>query len=496
MKFERSAGILLHPSSLPGPYGIGDIGPSAHKWLDFLAAAGCKLWQILPLGPTGYGDSPYQCFSAFAGNPYLISPDLLHEDGLLLDDELEEVPSFPDGKVDFGAVIPWKVGLLNLAFERFERSGSPALKAAYDTFSHQERAWLDDFALFMALKEQHGGGSWTSWDPPLRDRHPKPLREASHSFAEAINRQIFRQFIFFRQWAALRARASEAGIRIIGDIPIFVAHDSSDVWAHPELFHLDQVGMPRVVAGVPPDYFSETGQLWGNPLYRWKDHRSLGYAWWIERFRSVLNLVDIVRLDHFRGFEGYWEVSGRAKTAVKGRWVKGPGANFFHALHRALGELPIIAEDLGVITPEVVRLREQFNLPGMKVLQFAFAGGPKDPFLPHNYEKDYVIYTGTHDNDTSLGWYERVEEDERSFYRRYLASDGRQVSWDLIRACWASVGVFALAPMQDFLSLDNSARMNYPGNPSGNWTWRLSNEDAYPGLIDRIKEINYLYLRG
>jgi len=495
MKFNRSAGILLHPTSLPGPYGIGDIGPAAHQWLDFLSAGDCKLWQILPLGPTGYGDSPYQCFSAFAGNPYLISLDLLCEEGLLLPQDLDEKPPFPVGRIDFGAVIPWKLALLDLAFERFDQNASLEIRAAFDTFYQQERSWLDDFALFMAIKEAHGGASWTTWDPPLRDRDPEAIHEASRKLAEPMNRQIFRQFIFFHQWAALRAHAFNLGIQIIGDIPIFVAHDSSDVWAHPELFHLDQTGNPRVVAGVPPDYFSITGQLWGNPLYHWSVHRKSGYAWWIERFRSVLKLVDIVRLDHFRGFAGYWEVSGRAKTAVKGRWVKGPGVDFFKVLHRALGELPIIAEDLGVITPDVIRLRDHFNLPGMKVLQFAFAAGAKDPFLPHHYDQNCVVYTGTHDNDTARGWYERVGEDERSFYRRYLDRDGSQVSWDLIRACWASIAIFALAPLQDFFSLGNEARMNYPGNPSGNWNWRLSDSTAFPGLIGFIKEINYLYSR-
>jgi len=496
MKFERAAGILLHPTSLAGPYGIGDIGPAAYRWLNFLADSGCSKWQILPLGPTGYGDSPYQCFSAFAGNPYLISPESLLNEGLLYPEDVFDIPDFPNERVDFGALIPWKLALLDSAHQRFEERASDELRTDLAAFRQSEAAWLEDFALFMAIKEEHGGAPWVTWSPELRDRQPQALDEAQQRLELSIQRQVFRQYVFFRQWGLLRAQANQMGIQIIGDIPIFVAHDSADVWAHPELFYLNPDGRPSSVAGVPPDYFSPTGQLWGNPLYRWGVHKQSGYAWWVERFRAVLEQVDIVRLDHFRGFAGYWKVSGKAKTAVKGRWVRGPGRDFLLAVRNALGSLPIIAEDLGVITPDVVKLRDGFWLPGMKILQFAFEGGPLDPFLPHHYPQNCVVYTGTHDNDTARGWYERVNEEARTFYHRYLDRDGSQVAWDMIRACWASVAVYALAPMQDFLDLDNSGRMNYPGNPSGNWTWRMAEGAINDELARRIKELNFLYSRG
>ncbi len=495
MTFARSSGILLHPTSLPGPYGIGDIGPQACSWVDFLSAAGCSLWQVLPLGPTGYGDSPYQSFSAFAGNPYLVSPEALIEDGLLTRGDLTDQPDFPANRVDFGALIPWKLAVLDRAYQHFSRANDHPLREAFEVFRGTQAAWLEDFALFMALKETHLGRPWTDWEPPLRDRRPEALATLRNQYASAVERHAFRQFLFFRQWNALRQYAHDKGISIIGDVPIFVAHDSSDVWAHPELFYLDERGNPLFVAGVPPDYFSPTGQLWGNPLYRWDVHQASGYRWWIDRLKATLSLVDIVRLDHFRGFCAYWEVPAEAKTAEKGRWAPAPGMDFFQTLHKSLGELPIIAEDLGVITPDVVELRETFHLPGMKILQFAFAGGPKDPFLPHNYPVNCVVYTGTHDNDTALGWYQRVGEEEVDFYRRYMDRDGTNVAWDLIRGCWSSVAVFALAPMQDFLNLDNTARMNYPGNPSGNWSWRMSSDATSEELCKRIRELNYLYDR-
>jgi 4-alpha-glucanotransferase len=495
MKFKRSSGILLHPTSLPGPYGVGDIGPQAYQWLDFLAGTGCSLWQVLPLGPTGYGDSPYQCFSSFAGNPYLISPDLLIREGLLFPDDLLDKPLFPEDRVDYGAVIPWKLSILDRSFERFQTHNSTSLKDRYEAFKSTHSAWLNDFALFMAIKETHSGAPWPSWDASLRDHQPQVLEEVRQKQSLVIEKQKYRQFLFYTQWADLRDYAEQKEIHIIGDIPIFVAHDSADVWAHPELFFLDQNGKPTVVAGVPPDYFSATGQLWGNPLYRWKVHKANGYAWWLDRISTVLDLVDFIRLDHFRGFAGYWEVPGKAKTAVKGKWKKGPGKDFFLAVKKALGDLPIIAEDLGVITPDVVAIREGFHLPGMKILQFAFDGGPENPFLPHNYVANCVAYTGTHDNDTVLGWYQRVPEVEKNHYRRYMGRDGSQVSWDLIRGIWASVAMFALAPLQDFLELDNAARMNYPGNPSGNWTWRMVEGSTSEDLKNRILDINQLYGR-
>lgn len=495
MKFERSSGILLHPTSLPGPFGIGDLGPEAHGWIDFLADVRCSLWQVLPLGPTGYGDSPYQSFSAFAGNPYLVSPALLLEENLLHSDDLVDRPVFPEDHVEFGPVISWKLGVLDRAFNRFQHHASPQLQSEYAGFQAAQSVWLEDFALFMAIKEAHGGAPWHTWEPPLRERNTQALEAARHQHAAAIQRQTFRQFLFFRQWAGLLEHAHRQGILIIGDVPIFVAHDSADVWAHPELFHLDEQGNPTVVAGVPPDYFSPTGQLWGNPLYRWEILAESGYDWWQARLSAVLQLVDIIRLDHFRGFAGYWEVPAGETTAEKGRWVPGPGADFFTHIQTGLEELPLIAEDLGEITPDVIELRDQFNLPGMKILQFAFASNPNDKFLPHNYPRNCVVYTGTHDNDTTLGWFESAPTSERDFCLRYLGRDGSDIAWDMIRAIWSSVAVFALAPMQDFLNLGTEARMNFPGRPSGNWSWRMPSGAISRSLRDGLKDFNYVYWR-
>jgi 4-alpha-glucanotransferase len=498
MKFERSGGILLHPTSLPGPYGIGDLGPQAYRFVDWLASSGCKLWQVLPLGPTGYGDSPYQCFSAFAGNPYLISFDALIEDGLLTPNDFAGMPSFDASRVDFGLLIPWKLDLLQKAFSRFS-SAPEALLTEYKKFCKQNASWLEDYALFMGLKEAHGGGAWNEWSEDLRKRKPAVMKKARAEHAEGIQRHCFYQFIFFRQWRTLRKYASERGINIIGDIPIFVAYDSADVWAHAELFFLGADSLPTVVAGVPPDYFSATGQLWGNPLYRWKVHKETGYAWWLERFRSTLSLVDIVRLDHFRGFAGYWEVKFGQPTAEHGRWVKGPGADFFRALNKGLlkgknARLPIIAEDLGVITPDVVKLRDDFDLPGMRILQFGFDGA-KNPFLPHNYIPNCVAYTGSHDNDTALGWYNTAPDHEKDFARRYLRVNGSDFSWDLIRGIWSSVAVLAVTPMQDVLSLGSEARMNFPSKLGGNWEWRMREKDMSAEIAIRLRELNRLYLR-
>lgn len=499
MKFNRASGIILHPTSLPGPYGIGDLGSQAYRFLDFLAGADCGLWQILPLGPTGFGDSPYQCFSAFAGNPYLVSPDLLLEDGLLSPDDLVELPAFPADRVDFGAVIWWKLGLLDRAAIQFEHNPPPGLRQDYDGFCAAQAAWLDDYALFMALKEDHGGSSWDRWPAPLRARDAAALAEARRRLDVAVIRQKFRQFIFFRQWTRLRAHAHSLGLQVVGDAPIFVAYDSADVWTHPDLFYLDAEGKPTVVAGVPPDYFSPTGQLWGNPLYRWDVHKSSGYAWWIERLRATLSLVDIVRLDHFRGFAGYWEIPFGNPTAEIGRWVPGPGPDLFDALRHALGDLPIIAEDLGVITPDVVDLRDRFGLPGMKILQFAFSG-PENPFLPHHYIPNCVAYTGTHDNDTAIGWYETAPQAECEYADAYLdrrnKGTSRGFAADLVRAVWASPAGLALAPLQDLLELGTQARMNYPGRESGNWGWRMPADALSDALQEKIRVLNWLYFRG
>jgi 4-alpha-glucanotransferase len=496
MKFERASGILLHPTSLPGPYGIGDLGPEVFHWLDFLAKTGCTLWQVLPLGPTGYGDSPYQCFSAFAGNPYLISPDLLVDEGLLDPTNLDEVPNFPVEEVDYGAVIGWKLDLLNRAFERFKSSAPAAYRQGFDKFVEKNQDWLLDYSLFMALKDSNGGAPWPSWKKPLRDRQPAALEKAQKDYAEAILKHNFLQYEFFRQWQGVREYAQKKNIKIIGDIPIFVAHDSAEVWAQRDLFFMDARGKPTVVAGVPPDYFSPTGQLWGNPLYRWEEHQRNGYRWWISRFKAVLELVDIVRLDHFRGFAGYWEVPAKEKTAVKGRWVAGPGKEFLLVLQKALGDLPIIAEDLGEITPDVIEMRDDLGLPGMKILVFAFSDDATNEFLPHNYIPNCVVYTGTHDNDTVVGWYQRVEEKERDYARRYLARDGQDIAWDLIRAGWSSVASIAIAQLQDVLVLDNRARMNYPSRPSGNWKWRMRPGAITDWHVERLAEFNLIYGRG
>ena len=495
MNYNRASGVLLHPTSLPGSYGIGDLGPQAHRWLDFLAEAGCSLWQVLPLGPTGYGDSPYHCFSAFAGNPYLISPEKLLEEGLLDPIDLENLPDFPTDHVDFGWLIPWKSNLLDRAYDHFLTNSSRRLTNDFKEFQSIQAAWLDDFVLFMALKEAHGGDPWSSWSKPLLARSPDALDKLRKEMAESIQRQMFRQFIFFRQWIDLRTHAHKRNIKIIGDIPIFVAHDSADVWANLDLFYMDDKGHPTVVAGVPPDYFSPTGQLWGNPLYRWDVHAATGYVWWLERFRAVLSLVDIIRLDHFRGFSAYWEVPAGNPTAEIGQWVPGPGKDLLTAVQIGLGDLPIIAEDLGVITPDVVEMRDIFNLPGMKILQFSFSSTPDDPFLPHNYPVNCVAYTGTHDNDTVLGWYESLTRKERSFCLRYLPSDGQDLPWDMVRAIWRSMAMLSLAPMQDLLSLGTGARMNFPGRPSGNWTWRMPEDSLTDELCERLHDLNYLYSR-
>jgi 4-alpha-glucanotransferase len=495
---QRAAGILLHPTSLPGPHGIGELGPDATAFLDFLQETGQGLWQVLPLGPTGYGDSPYQCFSAFAGNPLLVSIDRLRDEGLVSSSDLKSTPGFPEREVDFGRVIEWKRPLLAKAFAAFERKGAPARRAALEVFVKAAKTWLPDFALFMALKRANGGAAWHTWGRALVNREEASLARAGEELAREVREVEFEQWLFFEQWAEVRRQARERGIRILGDIPIFVAQDSADVWAHPEIFHLAADGRPAFQAGVPPDYFSATGQLWGNPLYRWDALARTGYAWWIDRFRAVLGLVDLVRLDHFRGFEAYWEVAGDAETAALGRWVKGPGAPFFEALRATLGELPIVAEDLGVITPEVEALRDGFGFPGMAILEFAFgADAQANGFLPHNYPRNKVVYTGTHDNDTVVGWWtagvgdstRTVEEVEREHERAlaYCGGDGSEIHWDFIRTLFVSVADTAIVPLQDVLGAGTQARMNLPGRGHGNWRWRFAASDLTPALRRRLR---------
>jgi 4-alpha-glucanotransferase len=497
----RRSGILLHPTSLPGPHGIGDLGPAARSWIDTLAAARQGWWQVLPLGPTGFGDSPYQCFSAFAGNPYLVSPDALVADGLLDTADLAGA-GFPPARVDFGPVIEFKVRLLRRAWERFGHDASASLRDAFAAFRASESAWLDDYALFKAIKEERGGASWLGWDAELRERHPAALAKARNRLRGASDEHAFRQFLFFRQWHALREHAVARGVRILGDVPIFVSSDSADVWAHPEFFRLDAEHRPAVVAGVPPDYFSATGQLWGNPLYDWDTLRADGFRWWIARLRATLELVDRVRVDHFRGFEAYWEVEAGMPTAAVGRWVPGPGAVLFEALRAAFGALPILAEDLGVITPEVDALREQFGLPGMRVLQFAFGSGPSDRFLPHHYDRHTAVYTGTHDNDTTCGWYATLPEPEKTFLHRYLgygtsdAPPAGDIVWELIRQAWGSVADLAIVPLQDLLELGSEARMNTPAQAGGNWGWRVTASQLADPRFERLANLTQLYDRA
>ncbi len=495
MTFPRRSGILLHPTSLPGPYGVGELGPEAFTWLDFLASAGQRLWQVMPLGPTGYGDSPYQSFSTFAGNHFLISLDAMVAEGWLEAAELAPVAELPDGRVEYGALIPRKLALLERAAERFSHAAGADERAALEAFRAEQAGWLEDYALFMALKEAHGGAAWSDWVPGLRDRQAGPLERARSEVADAATKHALWQFWFFRQWGAVRRRASELGIQVVGDLPIFVSMDSADAWANPELFHFGDDGRPTVVAGVPPDYFSATGQRWGNPLYRWDVLAETGYAWWVERVRAALGMVDIVRIDHFRGFAAYWEIPASEETAVNGRWVEGPGHALFGVLRAELGELPVIAEDLGVITPDVDELRLRHGLPGMKVLQFAFASDADDPYLPHNYERECVVYTGTHDNDTTAGWYASAPEVERDLVRRYLATGGGEIAWEMIRLAQASVADTAIVPLQDVLGLGSEARMNTPGTAGGNWAWRFAWQDVPFWVAPQLAELAELYGR-
>ena len=491
---QRTSGILLHPTSLPGPHGIGDLGEVAYRWLDFLVTGKQQLWQILPLGPPGYGESPYAARSAFAGNPLLISLERLAADGLLDRNDLDaETGGAPD-RVDWEAVAAFKEARLERAWQRF-RGDSHPLRAAYQKFVEQSARWLDDYALFTALRTAHDGAPWNTWARTLVQRDAGALMQAREQFRAAIERVSFIQFIFWRQWGALKQAANALGIRIIGDIPIFVAHDSADVWADQELFSLDEQRAASVVAGVPPDYFSPTGQRWGNPLYRWDRFEATGYHWWIERFRAALASVDLVRMDHFRGFAAYWEVPGKEETALNGRWVKGPGTRFFQVLTAALGPLPIIVEDLGLITRSVRELRAALGYPGMKVLQFAFGDDATNPYLPHNYAANCCVYTGTHDNDTSEGWFATLPEAQRANVTDYLGLGPERLSEKLIRVALASVAEMAIFPLQDVLALGSGARMNVPGQGTGNWSWRARAAQIEPAHASWLGEQTALFGR-
>ncbi|MCX7049440.1 MAG: 4-alpha-glucanotransferase [Candidatus Sumerlaeota bacterium] len=492
----RQAGILLHPTSLPGRSGIGDIGRPAYEFVKFLIEGAQSLWQLCPLGPTGYGDSPYASLSAFAGNPLLIGLEPLADDGLADASEIDAFPAFPADHVDYVNVTPAKMAFLMRVGQRFPERANAGLKSEFDAFCERNRGWLDDYALYVTLKQSHGGVAWTQWPASLARREPAAMKEARQRHAAQIAACKVIQFLFFRQWASLRRFANERQIRLIGDVPIFVAQDSADVWANPHLFFLKDDGEPTVVSGVPPDYFSPSGQRWGNPIFRWKEMRKDGYAWWIARMKAVLELVDIVRIDHFRGFEAYWEVRAEAPNALNGRWVKGPGADFFLKLRDALGSLPLIAEDLGIITPKVHALREQFGLPGMKILQFAFGDDARNPYLLHNIEANSVVYTGTHDNDTTLGWYRGADEAVKDKARRYLWCDGANIHLDLTRTAYMSRARMAIIPLQDVLGFGGEARMNVPGAAEGNWKWRVTPDHLNPGKAGALRYLTELYGRN
>ena len=507
MRFPRASGILLHPTCLAGSHGIGDFGAEAFAFVDFLKDAGQKLWQVLPLNPTGYGDSPFQCFSAHAGNHLLISLEKLREQGILEASDFRDLPYFPLDHVDFGSVIRWKTRLLKKAAARFLSDSGPGQRRAFDEFCAGNAAWLPAFALFMACKEEHGGVAWNRWPGDIARRTPEGLNSAHARLKEVVLAVEYWQFEFFRQWQQLRSYARQAGIRVIGDIPIYVALDSADVWTNREYFQLSEDGQPIKIAGVPPDYFSATGQCWGNPIYRWDRLQQSGYRWWIERFRAALELYDGVRIDHFRGFEAYWEIPGGETTAINGQWVKGPGAELFAALEREFGDLPIIAENLGVITPEVEAIRQRFHFPGMAILQFAFGKDPQGPsFRPHNYARELAAYTGTHDNDTTVGWWNssgatdstRTADDvakEQAFARAYLNFNHEPIQWVMIRTILASIADLAIVPLQDLLGLGTEARMNLPGTSSGNWRWRYQPGALTPALATKMRELVLLYDR-
>jgi 4-alpha-glucanotransferase len=507
MTFPRQSGILLHPTSLPSKFGIGDFGKSAYDFVDFLVKAKQTLWQVLPLGQTGFGDSPYQCFSAFAGNIYLISLEKLVEDGFLDKKDIANPPKFSDKKVEFGRVIEYKLPLLQKAFENFRQTDDEEIAEEFRTFCHENQFWLDDYALFRAIKFSQGQKSWQDWDEDLKLREPQALEKAKKELDLEDFAEKFYQFAFFRQWNALKKYANENDVQIIGDIPIFIALDSCDVWCQPSQFKLKEDGSPKVVAGVPPDYFSKTGQLWGNPIYNWDLMRAEGFKWWCDRVRHTLKIVDIVRVDHFRGFAASWEVPGGDKTAERGEWVNVPGKDLFNTLKWVFGDLPILAEDLGVITPDVEELRDHFGFPGMRILQFAWGGDTKNLDLPHNYIPNSCVYTGTHDNDTTVGWFNSVAgkgsgrsakqiKKETDFCKKYLRTDGREIHWDFIRAVLASVSNTAVIPMQDLLGLGGEARMNLPASTAGNWQWRCVEKDFDKKIAARLADLVELFGRG
>jgi 4-alpha-glucanotransferase len=495
MPFPRTSGVLLHPTSLPSRFGIGDMGEEAYRFVDFLVTSGQKIWQILPLGPTGYGDSPYQCFSAMAGNPLLISLEMLQGQGLLSAEDLASPPDFPL-PVDFGWVIHIKLPLLQKACDNFRAKQDSQQNHAFEAFC-QAADWLDDYALFMALKGEHGGASWQTWEPEIAQRKPEAIAQKRQALAAEIYCHKFLQFQFSQQWANLKQYANAKGIQILGDLPIYVAHDSAEVWARPEYFHLDEeTGAPALMAGVPPDYFSATGQLWGNPIYNWERLQQENFGWWMQRFRVMLDCVDLIRIDHFRGFQAYWAVPQGEETAINGEWMEAPGTELFLQLKQELGSLPIIAEDLGFITPEVEALRDQFDFPGMKILQFAFDSGSDNPYLPFCYIPNTVVYTGTHDNNTTVGWFEERSPHEQHNVTQYLGDTSSGIHWELIRLALSSVSNQAITPLQDILGLGTASRMNSPGQAERNWGWRYESGALTAEVSDRLRSLTQIYGRS
>jgi 4-alpha-glucanotransferase len=487
----RASGVLLHVTSLPSPYGIGDMGPAAFAWVDRLHEAGQSWWQALPLGPTGYGDSPYQALSSYASNGLLISPELLLEDGLL-DVRACEGQSFSSHTVDYGAVIQFKHRLLDRTWGNFNAGARKDLGPDYEIFCHRQAHWLEDYALFRALKQKFHGISYLDWPADLVRRTPAPIAQARKELSQLIDKVRFAQFLIFEQAQRLKEYAHSRGVGLIGDLPFFVSPDSSDVWAHPELFLLDKGCRPRFVAGVPPDYFSEDGQLWGNPMYDWDALRQTGFRFYVDRLRALLAHVDVIRLDHFRAFAGAWHVPADSKTARTGCWIPGPGAEFFRAVQEEVGFLPFVAEDLGVITPDVCALRDEFAIPGTKVLQFAFDGNPGNPHLPENYSTNTVVYTGTHDNNTTRGWFEGLPEAERRRVWSYLnrvEGDSYEIAGELLRLAWSSVAALAIAPLQDLLNLGAEARMNFPGSTDAHWRWRCTKEMLHNAAFYRLRDV-------
>lgn len=498
MSFPRSSGILLHPTSLPGRFGIGDVGSEAYQFVDFLAATGQQIWQVLPLGPTGHGNSPYMCYSSMAGNPMLVSLEQLRDRGLLSQQDLDALPEYSTARVDYDSVIQDKSRLLEKAAVAFKNQADEAEQQAFADFCEAHDFWLDEYAFFMALKQEHQGASWHKWDDAIARRQPEAMEHWRLKLAPVIYYHKYFQFAFHCQWSDLKTYANEKGIQIIGDMPIYVAHDSVDVWAFPDNFMIDPETLePSEMAGVPPDYFSETGQLWGNPTYNWEVLKQRQFRWWLQRLKALLDYVDLTRIDHFRGFESYWAVEAGETTAMNGSWVKAPGELFFETVKQELGSLPILAEDLGVITPEVEALRDQFDFPGMKILQFAFGSDRHNPYLPYNVPQNCLIYTGTHDNDTTVGWFERANDYEKGRLLYYLGCTGEHgIHWDVIRLALSSVANQAVIPLQDVLGLGSDARMNTPGKPSDNWEWRYHPEALTDEIRDRLRELTKIFGRA